>query len=617
MRNLMEDKVTQVDKGQMKRSLGVGDLFAIGYGDLGSSIYYALGITAMYALGATPIALLLAGLVFVCTALTYAEMSSVMAEAGGSASFSRKTFNDLVSFIAGWALLLDYIVTIAVSAYSVGPYLAYFFPGLKLVSLKISFSIGIIILMVLLNIRGNKQSTRFSLILTALTIITQVVIVVIGLFTIVSIPEFFSHLEIGGADKMWSPTWEQFLYGVVMAMVAYTGIESMAQLSSEAINPKKTVPKAIVLAMGLLLVMYAGISVTALCAVTPEALSTTYQEDPIAGIVQALPIGSSVLGPWVGLLAAILLIVASNAGLIGASRLSFNMGEYFQLPRTFYNLHKKYKTPYISLLIFGVLASLVIVWSTGSLDALAELYSFGAMLAFFCAHVSLLFHRFRYPDIERPFRAPLNITIKGKSFSITAFVGAVMTLSVWLLVIMTKPNGRNLGLLWIAFGLGMYFIYRKKHQLSPVGQIEIEKVKVPDYKDLDVSKILLLTRGQLVPDTLVVACNLAKKFGAEISLVNIIEVPYMIPLSSNLLQKEAYVEPVLKKAQAFALEKGVRMKVRIIRARSIVKSAEELVEKEGFDLLIIGNRTNQSLGPITEKILSSVNCRVWICRPKD
>jgi APA family basic amino acid/polyamine antiporter len=219
--------------------------------------------------------------------------------------------------------------------------------------------------------------------------------------------------------------------------------------------------------------------------------------------------------------------------------------------------------------------------------------------------------------VERPFKSPLNITIKGKSFSVTAFIGAIMTLSVWLMVIITKPDGRNLGLLWIAFGLVMYFIYRRKHRISPVGQIELEKIKIPDYKELDVTNILLLSRGHLVPDTLIVACNLAKKFGAEISLVNIIEVPYMIPLTSALLEREAYIEPILKKAQAFALEKGVRLKTRIIRARSIAKSAEELVEKEGFDLLIIGNRTNQSLGPITEKILASVKCRVWICRPED
>jgi len=613
----MDDKITQVDKGHMKRSLGVGDLFAIGYGDLGSSIYYALGITAMYALGAAPIALLLAGLVFVCTALTYAEMSSVMQEAGGSASFSRKTFNDLISFIAGWALLLDYIVTISVSAYSVGPYLAFFFPCLKFVSVKIGFSIVIILFLIYLNIRGNKQSTRLSLVLTVLTIITQLVIIVIGLFTLVSIPDFIQHLQINGPDKMWSPSWEQFIYGVVMAMVAYTGIESMAQLSAEAKNPKKTVPRAIVLAMGLLLVMYAGISITALSAVSPEELATTYQEDPIAGIVAALPIGSTVLGPWVGLLAAILLAVASNAGLIGASRLSFNMGEYFQLPKAFYNLHKKFKTPYVSLLIFGVLASLVIIWSGGSLNALAELYSFGAMLAFFCAHISLIFHRFRYPDIERPFKAPLNVKIKGKSLSITALIGAVMTLTVWFLVIITKPNGRNFGLIWVALGLVMYFMYRKHHKISPVGQIELEKIKIPNYKELSVEKILLLTRGNLVSDTLVIACNLAKKFGAEITLVHVIEVPYMLPMSAPMLQKESYAEASLRKACAFGLDKGVKIHVKMIKSRSITKAVQELIDKEGYDLLILGSRSKNSLGPVTEKILASVNCRVWVCRPSE
>lgn len=611
----MDSKITQVDKGQMKRSLGVGDLFAIGYGDLGSSIYYALGITALYALGATPIALMIAGLVFVCTALTYAEMSSVMQEAGGSAAFSRKTFNDLISFIAGWALLLDYIVTISVSAYSVGPYLAFFFPMLKLVTIKIGFSIILIILMSYLNIRGNKQSTRISLILTALTIVTQLVIIAIGLWTIVSIPEFIQHLKINGPDKLWSPTWEGFLYGVVMAMVAFTGIESMAQLSSEAKNPKKTVPRAIMLAMGLLLVMYAGIAITALSAVTPQELSTTYQEDPIAGIVAALPIGSAVLGPWVGILAAVLLIVASNAGLIGASRLSFNMGEHFQLPRTFYNLHKKFKTPYVSLMIFGVLSSLVIVWSEGSLNALAELYSFGAMLAFFCAHISLIVHRFRFPDMERPFKAPLNITIRGKSLSITAVIGATMTLAVWLLVIITKPNGRNFGILWLIVGLAMYFVYRKQHKISPIGQLEIEKIKVQEYKELSVKKVLLLTKGNIVSDTLVIGCNLAKKFGAEISLVHIVEVPYMLPINTAFREEEVYSEASLNRAKAIALEKGVKMNIQMIRSRSITKAVNELVEKEGYDLLIIGSRSLHSLGPVTEKILSTVKCRVWVCRP--
>src|SRR5579872_5392761 len=122
------EKVVHLEKKSLKRVLGASDLFAVAYGDLGSSIYYAFGITALYALGATPIALLIAGLVFICTALTYSEMATTFPEPGGSATFSRYAFNDLISFIAGWGLLLDYIVTVAISAFAIPPYVKYLFP---------------------------------------------------------------------------------------------------------------------------------------------------------------------------------------------------------------------------------------------------------------------------------------------------------------------------------------------------------------------------------------------------------------------------------------------------------------------------------------------------------
>src|SRR5580698_3898924 len=144
MKRIDSSVVVQLARGTLKRVLKVSDLFAIGYGDLGSSIYYALGVTALFALGATPIALGLAGIVFICTALTYAEMTSIVHDSGGSASFARLAFNDLISFIAGWGLLLDYIVTIAISAFAVGPYLAYFFADLNKTPVQIVFSITLI-----------------------------------------------------------------------------------------------------------------------------------------------------------------------------------------------------------------------------------------------------------------------------------------------------------------------------------------------------------------------------------------------------------------------------------------------------------------------------------------
>ncbi len=608
------DKIAQIDKGKMKRVLGVFDLFSVGYGDLGSSIYYALGITAFYSLGATPLALLLAGVVFVCTALTYAEMSSVMSDSGGSASYSRKAFNDLISFIAGWGLLLDYIVTIAISSYAVAPYLSYFVPMLKDSWVKIGFTICLIVGLLGLNIKGSKHSTRLSIVLTSLTVITQILIIVIGSITLVKLPELMRHVIIGGPDKIWSPSWTEFWHGVAMAMVAYTGIESMAQLSSEAKRPSKTVPRAIMLAMGTLLIVYIGISVVALSALTPQELSTTYYEDPISGIVQALPFGGAVLGPWVGLLGAVILMVAANAGLMGASRLSFNMGEYFQLPRVFYNLHKKYKTPYISLMIFALFAALIVIWSRGKMSLLADLYNFGAMLAFFCAHFSLIIHRIKYPDQERPFRVPFNIPFGKARIPVSAVIGVISTFLVWCLVVATKPDGRYLGICWIVLGLIMYFAHRRRHKISPTGKVEVEKIKVEDYEEHVIKKILLPTRGHLATETVIIGCDLAKLYNAEITVVHVVEVSYMMPINTPLLQRETYSEAVLKRAQAIGVEKKVKMDVKMIRARSVTRAICDMIEKEEFDLLILGARKPSSLGPVSEKIMQNAKCRVWICR---
>ncbi len=194
--------IPQIDRGALKRVLGVFDLCAIGYGDLGSSIYYALGITAFFALGATPIAMVLAGIVFVCTALSYAEMSAAFHESGGSASYARHAFNDLISFIAGWGLLLDYIVTIAISAFTVGPYLMNFFPQLKEADVQVLFTIGLIAILLVLNIIGVKQSTRTSFLLMVFTVLTQVLIILIGLFTAENITKVISGMTIGGAGPI-------------------------------------------------------------------------------------------------------------------------------------------------------------------------------------------------------------------------------------------------------------------------------------------------------------------------------------------------------------------------------------------------------------------------------
>lgn len=611
--------VAQLEKESLKRVLGIWDLFAIGYGDVGSSIYYALGITALYALGATPLALLCAGVVFVCTCLTYAEMTSTFHESGGSASFARHAFNDLISFIAGWGLLLDYIVTIAISAFAVGPYLSYFLPDLKIPEVQISFSISLILILLLVNTFGIRQSTRISLMLAGMTLLTQLLIIIVGARFLLNGTAILDHLRVGVVGASWSPSWPEFWKGTAMAMVAYTGIESIAQLGAEAKRPAKSVPRAVVLTMGVLLVMYFGISIVALSAISPQELGTTFVQDPLAGIVAALPFASKILSPLVGVVAASLLIVAANAGLVGASRLSFNMALYYQLPRFFHHTHRRFKTPYMALAFFAVIASCVVISSRGVMSFLADLYNFGAMLAFFFAHLSLIVLRIKKPHLQRPFKIPFNIRFRGGEIPVSAIVGALACLCVWVLVVLTKPEGRYLGFAWMGLGIGMYFLYRRKKRIIATGQLAIEKVKMPEYHTLHLKHVLVPTRGGRETETVQMACQLAKMHGAKLTAVTIIEVAPSIPLDTPLPHRTLLAESVLRRAEAIAREFNVDFDYQIIRARSTPQAIIELSKQEKYDLLVLGSfqsrdeMSQKGLGATTDKVLKEADCRVWIC----
>lgn len=614
------EKVIHLEKKDLKRALGASELFAVGYGDVGSSIYYALGLTALYALGATPIALAIAGFVFICTCLSYAEMATTFPEPGGSATFSRYAFNDLISFIAGWGLLLDYIVTIAISAFAIPPYLHYLIPFPKTVLVESSMTIGIIAFLFLLNLIGVKQSGRFSLILAIVTIVSQLLVIVIAAVLLLNLPFIISHLKIGVAGVDWSPSWGEFLKGTAMAMVAYTGIESIAQLAAEAKKPALTIPRAIKWVMYTLVLFYILISIVGLSVVSPHELGTKYIDDPVAGIVRQLPFGGAWLAPWFGVIAAIILLIAANAGLIGASRLTFSMGEYYQVPHFFYKIHAKFRTPYMALAVFAVLSSLIVIWSRGQMLFLADLYNFGAQIAFFFAHVSLLVLRFRKPALARPFKAPFNIPMGGKrSVPLTAVIGAIATFGVWLTVVITKPDGRNLGFVWIFLGLVMYLFYRKRKKIAAMGQLEIEKIRIPEHHPMHVKHILVLARAKGSTEALQTAVQLAKDFHAKLTAVYVVEVSEALPIHAPLQKREELGTKALKRAEAIAREHHVSIELEMVRARSTERAILDLVEHGDYDFVVIGSDQHEihqksHFAVTAERLLKKTPCRVLYCK---
>ncbi len=450
---------------KLKRVLGVFNLFAIGYGDLGASIFYSLGVTALFSLGATPLSLGLAGFVFICTALSYAELCSMFHDSGGSASFARHALNDFFGFIAGWGLLLDYIATIAISAFAVGPYLDYFFPVLDTSSAQISCGIGIIVFLFLLNIRGVKESTKVSIVLTAGILLIEAAIIAIGFYSVIEISDLSHHFAIGTAAKEYVPSWEGFWKGTAMAMVAYTGIEAIAQLGGESKKPAKTVPRSIILTMIVVVVVYLGIAFVALSIVSPIELGTKYILNPFEAVVQGLPFGKFFLAPSTAILAAAILFVSANAGLIGASRVAFSMGEHYQLPRFFYQVNQRFRTPITALTFFSVIACAIVLVSRAQMSFLADLYNFGAMIAFLSTHVALIVLRIKKPDALRPFRVGCNFSFRGAKIPVTAVIGALATFAVWCLVLITKPAGRYFGVAWMIVGIIMYILYRRSQKM--------------------------------------------------------------------------------------------------------------------------------------------------------
>ncbi len=483
----------RIKRFHLRRVLGVPALFSIGYGDVGSSIYYGLGLVALVAIGATPIALAVAGIIYTFNALTYAEGVATIPEAGGSASFARHGFNDLIGLIAGWALMLSYIATMAISAYTIPPYLSYFWPVLDEPAIGTAVSMGIIVFLMLLNVLGIRESARLNILFIGVDIAVQLALVILGMALILAVNPgvLFQHMF---GQGNW-PSTQNLIFGIAIAALCFTGVESVSQHGEETRQPEKRMPQAYILMIVVVLVLFAGISIVALSAMTPQLLGDPvngWARDPIAGIANGI---SSVMSPeematritsgkemvivltWiftgvrnilpvlVAILAATILLVATNAGLLGISRLTYNLSSHHQLPATLSRVHHRFRTPYIAIILFCLVAILVLTpgfFAPVFFADLGALYVFGSLLCFALAHASILILRIKKPELPRPFKLGWNIRLKGRELPVTAILGLVATSVIWLIVVITQPYSRWVGLAWMAVGLIIYYIYRRR-----------------------------------------------------------------------------------------------------------------------------------------------------------
>ena len=461
---------------RLRRVLGIPALFSAGYGNVGSSIYYALGIVALVALGATPIVLAIAGILFIFNALTYAEGTAMLPEAGGSSSFARHGFNDTIGFIAGWSLMLSYIATMAISAYTIPPYLSHFWPVLKDPMTGTAFSFGIILFLMALNVLGIRESARINIVFIVMDIVTQIALVILGIVLILAVNPSVLAQNMFGAGN-W-PSTQNLIYGIAIAALCFTGVETISQLAEETRRPQRRIPQTYILMIVAVIVLFAGISIVALSAMTPQILGDPvngWARDPVAGIAANLPSATlqSIFAPLVAALAASILLTATNSGLLGISRLAFSMSTHRQLPSTLSRVHHRFRTPYISIILFCLVALLLLVpgfFNPNFFADLGALYVFGSLLSFALAQAAITALRIKKPNLPRPFKLRGNIRVRGRELPIIAILGSIGTITVWLVVIVIQDYSRWVGTGWIVGGLIIYYIYRRRHPVQETAE---------------------------------------------------------------------------------------------------------------------------------------------------
>ena len=614
---------------RLERVLGTPALFATAYGNVGSSIYYALGLTAVYALGLTPLVFVIAGVIFAATAATYAEGTVRYPEAGGSSSFARHAYSEVVSFGAAWAQLLVYVVTIATSAFFVPHYLSVFWEPLRENPADIVAGAIVIIVLVALNIVGIQEATKLSVTLAVIDFATQVLLVVLG-FALVFNPTILADNVYWGV----APTWSNLAIAIPVAMLAYTGVETVSNLAEEAREPERTVPNAYrwvavavfaiyftlpLVALSALPVHEIDGKLTTLLALPPE--QGGYANDPILGVVDNIGLSGltlDLLQIYVGILAATILFIATNAGVIGASRITYSMATYRQLPEVFRRLHPRFKTPWLALVLFAGIAPIVIILP-GDVNFVGTLYSLGATLSFTVAHASIVMLR-RHPDPDARFRARPNLRVFGVDWPLFAIVGGVATGMSFLVILVQNALTRWVGLAWLLVGLAFYAVYRIRFVREPLRATVRAPAAFGPALALEYRQLLVpIVPGQPSDDALDVACGLAAERRAHIVALIVVDVPLELPLNADLPAEEAQANRELDEAVAIGDSYGVDVIGRLVRARGAGAAIVEEAERRGTEIIILGSPrralttgTRAVFGRTVDHVLKHAPCRVMV-----
>jgi APA family basic amino acid/polyamine antiporter len=611
----------------LERVLGVNALFATAYGNVGSSIYYALGLVASFALGLTPVVFVITGIFFFWTAATYAEATAMYPEAGGSSSFARRAFNEFVSFFAAWAQMLNYIITVAISAFFVPHYIGgLFWEPLRSAPGDIIFGAGVIAVLVVVNILGVKESAGVNILLAVIDFATQLLLVVIGAVLVLSPATLVENVQLGVA-----PTWQNFILAIPIGMIAYTGIETISNMAEEAKDERRTIPESINRVRIAVYAIYFTLPAVALSALPVQREPATgeyvtllglpedeggFAGDPILGVVKQIDLGpfQSAGELYVGLLAATILFIATNAALIGVSRLVYSMGIHRQVPDALRRLHPRFRTPWIGILVFGAVA--IVTLLPGQANFLGYMYAFGAMLSFTIAHVAVFQLRLTQPDVDRPYRGPGNLMIRGRDIPLFTIFGGLGTSIAFVVTVALHPDVAAAGCGWLVLGIAIYLAFRRRHglDLTSTFKVAIPQPVVDHEAEYD-SVLVPLVDGAYDEHVMATAIKLAAGRRRGIHVLGLVTVPNALTIDSTMPEEESAADSAIEQAriQGGRRVSGHKEKIRAGQAgRRIIEEATDM--RASAIVLPLPRRVDGAslFGKTLETVLAERPCRVII-----
>ncbi len=629
----------------LRRSIGSPILFSVVYSSLASAIYFSLGVIAGHALGLTPLVFLLAALLFGLTATTYVEGASLHQERGGATVFARYAFNELVSFIAGWAILLDYVILIAVTAYSATQYLRVFWSPLGHRGEALGLALVFIAVVVLSNIRGfgGRRARRVGMLVGA-DLLLQGFIVVLGLALFFNPHTLIDPIHLGSA-----PTWADLVFALTVAAISFTSLESAAGLSGDVRISRRGLQRMVQSGTATVVFVYVGIALVAVTALPVHAghteLATRYLNAPMIGIVQHVHPHwlAEGLRYLVAGLATITLVAAANSAMLGLSRLAYSLSTNRQIPSGLGRLHHVRSTPFVLIILSGVIAAGLVV--PEDLDFLVGIYAFGAMLAFTIAHLSICRLRYTERDRDRPYKVPLSIRFRGGELPLPAAFGALVSAAGWVAVMVVHEPARYVGLGWMAVGIVLYVVYRRADETSLLRRVTVSPqiLRSEQPPEEYYGSILVPLFGtELDEDIIQTAARLvsgeptdeAAIDNATIEAVWIFVIPMSLPLDARLPEEQIkQARQALARAKVVGEEyAGVHVATATVRTRRAGYAIVDESRRRGAEAIVLGAEEpslirggarlggrggplENFVGDVTKYVVSKADCRVIVTAP--